>query len=105
MAVHVVRLGSPKQQGEGVRVGTVRRPPRGVPKGEIAARNFYDVWLPVLAPSAPLVALAQRAEDERAWNALSHTASFSVGCYCENEARCHRSVLKVLLRERGAAVA
>lgn len=128
MSVAVVRLGSPRRRDEGLRVGTVRRPPRGVRKAEIAKRNFYDVWLPILAPSQELVSFAQRSQDERSWKvferryraemkrpdasrmldllaALSRQTSFSVGCYCENERRCHRSLLKVLLAERGAAIA
>ena len=125
MAIQVVRLGSPRTPGEGLRLGTVRRPPRGVPKAEHASRDFYDVWLPDLAPSETLVREALRASDERAWRgftrryraemnrpearrllvllaALSHETSLSVGCYCAEEARCHRSVLKELLREHGA---
>lgn len=128
MAVHIVRLGSERRPGEGLRIGTVRRPPRGVPKSEFARRNFYDVWLPNLAPSDALVKQAQAAihqGDARAWRqfvrhyrtemkapehralldtlaALSHHADFSVGCYCEDESRCHRSVLRELLQERGA---
>ena len=125
MALRVVRLGSPRAPGEGIRVGTVRRPPRGVPKSEFASRGFYDVWLPELAPSDTLVKQAQGAASERAWQtfvkryraemakpaaarlldllaALSKTTSLSVGCYCADEAHCHRSVLKELLRERGA---
>jgi len=125
MAIRVVRLGSPRAPGEGLRVGTVRRPPRGVPKTEHASRDFYDVWLPELAPSEPLVKQALRARDERAWrafvrryraemkrptaarllrllSALSHQTNLSVGCYCEDESRCHRSVLKTLLLEHGA---
>lgn len=113
---------------EGLRLGTVRRPPRGVPKAQIARRDFYDVWLPILAPSAELVALAQGSPDERAWKtfvrkyraemkapdaartldllaALSHRTSFSVGCYCEDETRCHRSILRALLVEHGAELA
>lgn len=127
MSVRVVRLGSPRARGEGLRIGTVRRPPRGVPRGEIASRGFYDVWLPDLAPSDALVKKGRAAADERAFRAfarayraemarpearhvldvlaaLSHTARFSVGCYCEDEARCHRSVLRALLEERGAAL-
>jgi uncharacterized protein YeaO (DUF488 family) len=127
MAVRIVRLGSPRAKDEGIRLGTVRRPPRGVPKEEFASRDFYDVWLPVLAPSAELVKEALAAEDEKAWAAfvkrfrgeldrgeghrvldmlalLSHSAQFSVGCYCEEEARCHRSVLRKMLEERGADV-
>ena len=125
MAIRVVRLGSPRGAGEGVRVGTVRRPPRGVLKSEFAAHDFYDVWLPELAPSAPLVALAQAAADERGWRvfarryraemrrpqaahlldllaALSRRTDLAIGCYCADEARCHRSVLRELLAERGA---
>ena len=128
MAVRVVRLGSARAKGEGLRLGTVRRPPRGVPKAEHASRDFYDVWLPDLAPSENLVKQGLLASDERAWNAfarryraemkrpeaarllallaaLSHTTNFSVGCYCESEARCHRSVLRALFREHGADVA
>ena len=128
MAIRVVRLGSPRTPGEGLRLGTVRRPPRGVPKAEHAARNFYDVWFPDLAPSESLVKEALHASDERAWRgfvkryraemkrpeatrllvllaALSHQTNLSVGCYCAEEARCHRSVLKALLLERGANLA
>ncbi len=128
MAVSIVRLGSPRTPGEGLRIGTVRRPPRGVPKSEFGSRNFYDVWLPTLSPSQPLVTEALSAHDEKSWNrfvrkfraemnqhdasrvldllaALSHTANFSVGCYCENEDRCHRSILKQLLADRGAKFA
>jgi uncharacterized protein YeaO (DUF488 family) len=127
MAIRVVQLGSPRQRGEGLRIGTVRRPPRGVPKTEFASRNFYDVWLPDLAPSDALVKFAQSARDARAWQtfvkryraemkrpeaarlltllaALSQSAPFSVGCYCEDEARCHRSVLRELLVEAGASL-
>jgi uncharacterized protein YeaO (DUF488 family) len=114
--------------GEGLRLGTVRRPPRGVPKAEFATRDFYDVWLPNLAPSQELVSLALGAEDDRDWKtferryraemkapdaarlldvlaALSHQTSFAVGCYCEREERCHRSILRKLFEERGAALA
>ena len=116
MAVRVVRLGNPRTPGEGLRIGTVRRPPRGVPKAEYASRDIYDLWLPELAPSEALVKRALGASDERAWRAftrryraemkrpearhllallaaLSHRTDFSVGCYCADEARCHRSVL------------
>jgi len=126
--IRVVRLGTSRAPSEGLRIGTVRRPPRGVPKADFAKQNWYDVWLPDLAPSEALVKLAQRAQDEKDWNhfarqyrkemaspgkarvldllsALSHHASFSVGCYCEDEARCHRSVLRKLLAERGALLA
>ena len=125
MAIRVVRLGSPRARGEGLRLGTVRRPPRGVPKAEHASRDFYDVWLPDLAPSDRLVKQALHATDERAWRsfvkryrsemkrpeaarllallaALSHRTDFSVGCYCSEEARCHRSVLRELLVDHGA---
>jgi uncharacterized protein YeaO (DUF488 family) len=128
MPVRIVRLGSPRAKGEGLRIGTVRRPPRGVPKSEYASRDLYDVWLPNLAPSEPLLKAALGAKDERSWRAftrryraemgrpeasriwdllaaLSHSASFSVGCYCEEEARCHRSVMRELLAERGASIA
>jgi uncharacterized protein YeaO (DUF488 family) len=125
MAIRVVQLGSRRVSGEGLRLGTVRRPPRGVPKSEYASRDFYDVWLPELAPSEKLVNAARRAQDERTWQrfvrayraemkrpaparlldllaAFSEHTPFSVGCYCANEARCHRSVLKMLLKEHGA---
>jgi uncharacterized protein YeaO (DUF488 family) len=128
MSVRVVRLGSPRSAGEGLRIGTVRRPPRGVPKAEHASRDFYDVWLPELAPSDALVAQAQRASDARAWRAferryraemkrpeasrlldllaaLSQRTALSVGCYCADESRCHRSLLRALLREHGARLA
>ena len=128
MAIRIVRLGSPRTPGEGLRLGTVRRPPRGVPKAEHASRDFYDVWLPDLAPSESLVKEALHASDERAWRgfekryraemkrpearrllvllaALSHQTNLSVGCYCAQEARCHRSVLKALLLELGANLA
>jgi uncharacterized protein YeaO (DUF488 family) len=127
MAVRVVRLGSPRLPGEGLRIGTVRRPPRGVPKGEFASRDFYDVWLPELAPSEDLVKAAQAAGTKEKWGAfvkryraemkspeksrlldllaaLSRQTNFSVGCYCEDESHCHRSVLRDLLAEHGAVV-
>jgi len=127
MAVRIVRLGSPRERGEGTRLGTVRRPPRGVPKAEYASRDFYDVWLPNLAPSEALLKSARQAHDERSWKtfarrfraemkrseasrvldalaALSHGAAFSVGCYCTDESRCHRSILRALLAERGARI-
>lgn len=127
MAVRIVRLGSPRAKGEGLRVGTVRRPPRGVPKTEFAKRDFYDVWLPTLSPSADLVAEGLSAEDEKSWKAfakkyraemnsgeasrvldllaaLSRQTDFAVGCYCEVEARCHRSILRELLVERNAEI-
>ncbi|HTR77120.1 MAG TPA: DUF488 family protein [Gemmatimonadaceae bacterium] len=125
MAVKIVQLGTPRARGEGVRIGTVRRPPRGVPKAEFSARDFYDVWLPELAPSEALVTLALGARDARAWQnfvkryraemkqpaagrlltllaALSQSTDFSVGCYCADESHCHRSILRELLREHGA---
>ena len=128
MAVRIVRLGSPRAAGEGLRIGTVRRPPRGVPKTEFASGNWYDVWFPTLAPSDALVKQAQGAETPAQWAvfarkyraemaappgaralallaALSHQTDLSVGCYCENEAHCHRSVLRELLREAGATLA
>jgi uncharacterized protein YeaO (DUF488 family) len=129
MSVHIVRLGSPRAKSEGLRIGTVRRPPRGVPKSEFAKRDFYDVWLPDLAPSEPLVKAAQKAlHDPRAWKtftrryraemskpepkrlldllaALSHGTNFAVGCYCADESQCHRSLLRELLREHGAKIA
>ena len=128
VVVRVVQLGSPRAAGEGTRIGTVRRPPRGVAKARFAADDWYDVWYPNLAPSADTVKLGLGAESDAAWNAfvrkyrsemklpendrtldllaaLSHQAHFSVGCYCENEARCHRSVLRELLAEKGAAMA
>lgn len=125
MPIAIVRLGSPRKTNEGLRVGTVRRPPRGVPKTEFAKRDFYDVWLPDLSPSQELVTFAQQSEDEKSWKAfkrkfraemnkpeaarlldllaaLSRQTNFSIGCYCEKEERCHRSVLKELLAEHGA---
>ena len=127
MTIHIVRLGTPRAPGEGLRLGTVRRPPRGVPKAEFAKRDFYDTWLPNLAPSAGLMAQGQAAQDDKDWAAfkrkfhaemkqpdashlldllatLSHHTSLSVGCYCEDENRCHRSVLRELLAARGAAI-
>ena len=128
MAVRVVRLGSPRARDEGLRIGTVRRPPRGVAKADYARCNWYDVWFPNLAPSAETVAQGRAAATAREWAAfrkryraemsthdnartldllaaLSHRADFSVGCYCEDEARCHRSELRALLAERGAKFA
>lgn len=125
MTVRIVRLGTPRQPREGLRIGTVRRPPRGVPKSEHASGNWYDVWFPSLAPSAELFQQARSVESEADWKrfvdafrgemkapgpsreldllaALSHDAEFSVGCYCGDESRCHRSVLRDLLAERGA---
>jgi uncharacterized protein YeaO (DUF488 family) len=128
MTARIVRLGSPRQPGEGPRIGTVRRPPRGVPKREYSARNFYDVWYPNLAPTVETMKMAQQASDEKEWQAfrrrfaremsspdasrtldllaaLSHHADFSLGCYCEDESHCHRSVLRALLAERRARIA
>jgi uncharacterized protein YeaO (DUF488 family) len=127
MSIHIVRLGTPRAPGEGPRLGTVRRPPRGVPKSEFGKRDFYDTWLPNLAPSAELMAQGQAAEDDKEWAAfkrkfhaemkqpeashvldllatLSHHTSFSLGCYCEDENHCHRSVLRELLAARGARI-
>ena len=127
MAVRIVRLGSPRLPGEGTRIGTVRRPPRGVRKERYAADNWYDVWYPELSPSPELVSRALAAKTDSDWKAfvrafrtemkepaarhtldllarLSHEADFSIGCYCEDEARCHRSVLRSLLAERGAVI-
>jgi uncharacterized protein YeaO (DUF488 family) len=128
MAVRIVRLGSARLAGEGVRIGTVRRPPRGVPKAQFAARDWYDVWFPALAPSVATMKLGQGAASPAEWAAfarkyraemaapearhalallaaLSRTGDFSVGCYCEEEARCHRSVLRELLQQEGAKIA
>ena len=125
MSVRVVRLGTRRVPGEGLRIGTVRRPPRGVRREQIATRDFYDVWFPILAPSVPTMTAFRREMSEPAWKrfvrayrkemarpdashaldllaALSHRMDFSVGCYCEDEARCHRSLLRALLEERGA---
>jgi len=127
MSVRIVRLGTPRVRGEGLRIGTVRRPPRGVPKSRYASEDWYDVWLPDLAPSPETVKLGLAAETAQEWErfrkkyrsemaapdrarlldllaALSRTADFSVGCYCEDETRCHRSVLRALLAERGANI-
>ncbi len=127
MSIRIVRLGSPRAKEEGLRIGTVRRPPRGVPKTEFARQDWYDVWFPLLAPSAETLQLGRAAETEAQWRtfqkkyraemaaadaaraidllaALSRQAHFSVGCYCEDEARCHRAVLRELLRARGAVL-
>jgi uncharacterized protein YeaO (DUF488 family) len=127
MTIRIVRLGSKRLPAEGLRIGTVRHPPRGVRKDQLASRDYYDVWFPNLAPSAEAVASARSDPSPSAWRrfvrryrsemvrpepsrtldllaALSHTASFSVGCYCEDEGRCHRSLLRQLLQERGAAI-
>ena len=128
MAVKIVRLGTARSANEGLRIGTVRRPPRGVPKAEFASQDWYDVWYPNLAPSVETMKLGQSVESDKDWAAfskkyraemnepdasrnldllaaLSHQANFAVGCYCENEARCHRSLLRGLLQERGASIA
>lgn len=125
MTLRIVRLGTPRAPKEGLRIGTVRHPPRGVPKDQHAARNWYDVWLPELAPSARLVKQGLAAETEREWAAfvkqfrremavpdrsrlldllaaLSRQTNVAIGCYCADEPRCHRSVLRGLLEERGA---
>lgn len=130
MAIHIVQLGSPRSADEGLRIGTVRRPPRGVPKTEFASRDYYDVWYPELAPSAELMAQAQAAQksgNAKDWQAfektfrkamaeapaartldvlaaLSHHGQFALGCYCADEAHCHRSILRSLLTERGADI-
>lgn len=128
MAIRIIRLGTARNADEGLRIGTVRRPPRGVPKTKFASQNWYDVWFPNLAPSVQTMKLAQAAETPAQWAAfirkyraematpensrtldllaaLSHYTNFSVGCYCENEAHCHRSVLRGLLLEKGAKLA
>lgn len=127
MAVKIIRLGTARSSGEGLRIGTVRRPPRGVPKSEFASQDWYDVWYPNLAPSAETMKLGQAVETDKDWvafskkyrtemnepdasrnldllAALSHQTNFAMGCYCENEARCHRSLLRDLLKERGALI-
>ena len=127
MVVRVVRLGSVRVEGEGTRIGTVRRPPRGVPKAEFASQDWYDVWFPNLAPSVETMKLGQDAGTPAQWAAfskryraemtepdarhslellaaLSRHSNFSVGCYCENESRCHRSLLRELLAEKGANI-
>ena len=125
MTIQIVRLGTDRHKNEGLRIGTVRRPPRGVPKSEFASQNWYDIWLPNVAPTPELMKIGQAVETEKEWAsfakkyrselsdpdknrildllaALSHQTNISVGCYCENEARCHRSILRELLAERGA---
>jgi uncharacterized protein YeaO (DUF488 family) len=127
MSIRIVRLGTRRRRGEGLRLGTVRRPPRGVPKTEYARQDWYDVWLPALAPSVPLLRTAAFGDDLHGWTrferryraemsrgdaarlldllaALSHSANFAVGCYCEDERSCHRSILRTLLEERGARI-
>jgi uncharacterized protein YeaO (DUF488 family) len=128
VSIRVIRLGTRRVPGEGLRIGTVRRPPRGVRREQIAARDFYDVWFPVLAPSVETMTAFRSEMTGPAWRrfsrayrkemgqpeashaldllaALSHRTDFSVGCYCEDEARCHRSILRALLEERGATMA
>jgi uncharacterized protein YeaO (DUF488 family) len=128
MSVRIVRLGSSRAPGEGTRIGTVRRPPRGVPKARFSEDDWYDVWFPTLAPSVETMKLGQQAETDADWRAftrkyraemtapearhalqllatLSHGRDFSVGCYCEDENRCHRSILRELLVENGASLA
>ncbi len=128
MTIRIVRLGSDRAASEGTRIGTVRRPPRGVPKKDFARKNWYDVWFPVLAPSVATMKLGLSAQSDGDWArfsrqyraemrepaasqaldvlaTLSHHANFSAGCYCENESRCHRSLLRALLAERGANIA
>jgi uncharacterized protein YeaO (DUF488 family) len=127
MPIHIVQLGSPRLPHEGLRIGTVRRPPRGVRKADYAKENWYDVWYPDLSPTPQLMARAKSSQSEAEWKAfvrafrkqmsepaasrtldllaaLSESANFSLGCYCEREDRCHRSVLRALLKERGAKV-
>ena len=127
MTIRIVRLGSARTKDEGIRIGAVRRPPRGVPKAEFASQNWYDVWFPTLAPSVETMKLGQAAETPAQWATfikkyraemskpeashalellarLSHSSNFSVGCYCESEAHCHRSALRALLLEKGAEV-
>jgi uncharacterized protein YeaO (DUF488 family) len=126
MPIRIVKLGSSRKANEGLRLGTVRRPPRGVPKSEYAKRDFYDLWLPDLSPSQELMQAGRSAQNEKEWSAFghkfrsemngpgaqrlldllaafSHGTDFSLGCYCEDENRCHRSILKALLAQRGAS--
>ncbi|MBV9568155.1 MAG: DUF488 family protein [Hyphomicrobiales bacterium] len=128
MTLRILRLGTPRLPREGTRIGAVRRPPRGVRKEDYAARNWFDIWYPELSPSAGLVSRARTAQSETEWRAfvhafeaemneptpkrtldllaaLSRDADFSIGCYCEDEARCHRSVLRELLAKRGGKLA
>ena len=127
MAVRVLRLGSVRAEGEGLRIGTVRRPPRGVPKADFSSQNWYDIWFPNLSPTPETMKIGKSVKTDKEWlafekkyraematsensrildllAALSYYANFSVGCYCEDEARCHRSILKKLLIEKGAKV-
>ncbi len=128
MSIQIVRFGTPRLPNEGLRIGTVRRPPRGVPKSQYASGNWYDIWFPTLAPSLPTMKIALGATTDAGWNtftrkykaemrspdarhalellaALSQKSNFAVGCYCEDETRCHRSILRQLLRECGAKLA
>ncbi len=128
MSVRIVKLGNDRIDGEGLRIGTVRRPPRGVPKSEFSSKNFYDVWLPNLSPVPATMKMGQSAQTQKEWQAFKHAfrkemarpenlrilerlaalsnrTDFSVGCYCEDENRCHRSVLRELLKENGATLA
>lgn len=127
MAIRVVKLGSDRVKDEGLRLGTVRRPPRGVSKDRYSSENWYDVWLPALSPSLETMKMGKEAQSEKDWNnftkkflgemkepdkqqllallaAMSHQTNFSIGCYCENEAKCHRSILKEILQKLGARV-
>jgi len=127
MSIRIIRLGSPRAHNEGLRIGTVRRPPRGVKKEEYAAKDIFDVWFPNLSPSEGLLKQASAINDDKSWKmfkrrflaemkvpekkrdldllaALSHHTNFAIGCYCENEARCHRSILRELLEQRGAII-
>ncbi len=127
MAIRIVRLGSPRRGNEGLRIGTVRRPPRGVKKEEYASKNIYDVWFPNLAPSEALLQASFPMKDDKSWKtfkrrfmaemkqpearrdldllaALSHQTNFAIGCYCEDEFHCHRSLLRELLEQRGAEI-
>ena len=127
MTIRIVRLGSPRESNEGLRIGTVRRPPRGIRKEDYASKNIYDVWFPNLSPSEALLKEASAIKDEKSWKAfkrkffaemklpgarrdldllaaLSHQTNFAIGCYCKDESRCHRSILRELLEERGADV-
>ena len=127
MTIRIVRLGSPRESSEGLRIGTVRRPPRGVKKEDYASKNIYDVWFPNLAPSEPLLKEASKLTDQNSWKAfkrkfiaemklpaarrdldllaaLSHQTNFAIGCYCKDESRCHRSILRELLEQRGANI-
>ncbi|WP_413460595.1 DUF488 domain-containing protein [Herbaspirillum huttiense] len=127
MAISVVQLGTPRAPDEGLRIGSVRRPPRGIPKAEFGKRNYYDIWLPILSPSPELLAKGKLADSDSDWNkfasafrrelvggeadkildllvALSSATNFAIGCYCNDENRCHRSILRQLLNERGASL-